>query len=217
MSAIKLLFPLLFAAALASPAAAPVSLFDGKSLAGWASLDGGKPGDGWEVVNGTIHRKAKGGDLYLDREIGDFDLSFEFKVSKTGNSGVKYRLAKYGKDELGPEYQILDDELHPDSLRGKTHRTGALYDLKAAADDKPYKPAGEWNSGRIVARGTHLEHWLNGVKVMEIDTDTPEWRDLKAKSKFKARDGFGENTRGRLHLQDHGDEVWFRNLMLTEP
>ena len=197
-------------------AAEPKPIFDGKTLDGWQSRDAATPPAGWTVTEGTIHRKGGGGDLYLARELGDFELRFEFKVASAGNSGIKYRLSPFGKDLLGPEYQILDDERHPDSLRGTSHRTGALYDIKAAATDKAYKAAGEWNTGRIVSRGTRMEHWLNDVKVLEIDTASPEWRELKGKSKFKARAGYGENARGRLLLQDHGDEVWFRNLMLIE-
>lgn len=210
------LLPLLLAAPLLAPAADPVSLFDGKTLAGWTNAAGGPPPEGWEAADGTLHRKAKGGDLYLARELGDFDLSFEFKISKGGNSGLKYKVAAYGKDLLGLEYQVLDDAGHPDSKVGAHHQTAAFYDIKPAAADKPVKPAGEWNTGRIVARGSQLEHWLNGVKVVEIDTASDEWKTLVGKSKFKNKTGFAQNARGRLFLQDHGNEVWFRNFQVKE-
>jgi hypothetical protein len=197
-------------------AAKPVELFDGKTLTGWTNKEGGAPGAGWQVTEGTLHRKAAGGDLYLAREVGDFDLSFEFKISANGNSGLKYRVAPFGKDLLGVEYQVLDDAGHPDSKVGAHRQTAAFYDIKPASADKPLKPAGEWNAGRIVAKGTKLEHWLNGVKVVEMDTASEEWKTLIAKSKFKNKPGFGQNARGKIFLQDHGNEVWFRNLMLTE-
>ena len=207
---------LLLSLAAFAQAADPVSLFDGKTLAGWSNAAGGPPTEGWEAADGTLHRKAKGGDLYLGRELGDFDLTFEFKISKGGNSGLKYKVAAYGKDLLGLEYQVLDDAGHPDAKVGAHRQTAAFYDIKPAAADKPVKPAGEWNTGRIVAKGSQLEHWLNGVKVVEIDTASEEWKTLVGKSKFKNKAGFGQNARGRLFLQDHGNEVWFRNFLLKE-
>jgi hypothetical protein len=201
---------------LAARAAEPISLFDGQSLAGWTNAAGGPPGAGWVVQEGAIHRQAAGGDLYWSREVGDFDFRFEFKIAPKGNSGVKYRVATIGKEILGPEYQVLDDAGHPDAKVGPTRQTASFYDIKAPSADKPTRPAGEWNEGRIVAKGTRLEHWLNGVKVAELDTASDEWKALKAKSKFRNKAGFGESPRGRLFLQDHGDKVWYRRLQLTE-
>jgi hypothetical protein len=123
---------------------------------------------------------------------------------------VKYRFRK----GLGLEYQVLDDDKHRDG-KNPTHRTASLYDLLAAPDDKPVKPVGEWNKGKIVANGTKLEHWLNGVKVMEIDQASDDWKARFEKSKYKKAKDFGKGA-GHIHLQDHGDEVWFRNIRVRE-
>lgn len=192
------------------------SLFDGKSLAGWTSAAGGEPGKGWKVEEGTIHRAAAGGDLISEKEYQDFELEFEWKISAKGNSGVKYRVHKAsGGGWLGPEYQVLDDAGHPN---GKIEDTTAasLYEVVPAAKDKALKPVGEWNQSRIVARGTTLEHWLNGKLAMKIDTAGKEWPELKKASKFAKREDFAGPAAGRLLLQDHGDAVWFRAIRIRE-
>lgn len=209
----------ILAALLAIPAMAAekewTPLFDGKSLAGWTSATGGEPGKGWTVVDGTIHRAAGGGDLLSAKEYQDFELEFEWKISAKGNSGVKYRVRKSPGGWLGPEYQVLDDAGHPN---GKIEDTTAasLYEVVPAAKDKELKPVGEWNRSRIVARGTTLEHWLNGKLAMKIDTAGKEWPELKKASKFAKRDDFAGPATGRLLLQDHGDPVWFRAIRIRE-
>lgn len=199
-----------------APAAAPAgarSLFDGKSLDGWTDKRGGAPGAGWSVEDGALHHTRGGGDIYYQEEFSDFELTFEWKVAARSNSGVKYRVTSFNGNLLGPEYQVLDDTGHPN---GKVPRTsaGALYEL--FAPDPQAKPAGvapgEWQQSRIVARGNHLEHWLNGKLVVSVDTGSPAWQAAIAASKFKAVPGFALNPKGRIMLQDHGDEVWFRKL-----
>lgn len=209
----------IFAGLLATSAMAEerawISLFDGKTLDGWTSPTGGKPGAGWKVEDGCIHREAKGGDLISEQEYGDFELEFEWKISSKGNSGVKYRLRKSPGGWLGPEYQVLDDAGHPN---GKVEDTTAasLYEVVPAAKDKVLKPVGEWNRSRVVARGTVLEHWLNDRLALKIDTAGKEWPDLKKASKFAKVEDFAGPAAGHLLLQDHGDKVWFRAIRIRE-
>lgn len=189
------------------------SLFDGKSLAGWTSANGGKPGDGWKIEDGCIHRAGKSGDIVSEKEYKDFEFEFEWKISAKGNSGVKYRVQKSPGGWLGPEYQVLDDAGHPNGKVADT-TAASLYEIAPAAKDKDLKPAGEWNISKIVAKGTVLEHWLNGKLAMRIDTTSEEWAKLKKDSKFAKMEGFAGPAAGHLLLQDHGDEVWFRNLRI---
>lgn len=182
-------------------------LFDGKTLAGWTHTNGKPVSKGWKVEDGAIHRGAeRGGDIITEKEYENFVMEFEWKISEGGNSGVKYR----AHGSLGLEYQVLDDSKHADA-KNPTHQSASLYDLLAAPADKPVKPVGEWNKGRIVAEGTRLEHWLNGVKVVSIDQSGDDWKARFAKSKYKKNKGFGFGP-GRILLQDHGNQVWFRNL-----
>ena len=183
-----------------------ISLFNGKDLKGWTAPDGSNP-KGWDVADGAIHRAEKGTNLHSVENFLNFELEFEWKVAKGVNSGLKYRF----HDGVGPEYQVLDDA-------NATHETkplgqaAALYVIKEDTGKK-VNPTGEWNQARIVAKGNHIEHWLNGVKVVEIEIDTEEWKTRKAASKFKDRVGFG-TFEGPIHLQDHGGEAWFRNLRI---
>lgn len=170
-------------------------------------------GSGWVIdEEGSIHLPAgvKGGTLATKAKFFDFELKFEWKISEGGNSGVFYRSAN-GKS---PEYQILDDENH---VRGQweVSRAGALYDLFGRSDDQCYKPAGEWNTGKIVAQGNHLQHWLNGVRVIDVEVDSSEWKERFKKSKFKNPDTFGK-MEGTIWLQDHGGEVWYRNIKVRK-
>ena len=201
----------LFSAATLQSADGP----EGKPVTEWVQADGSAPAAGWEFKDGVIHRQAKAGDIYSAKEYADFTLDWDWKISVGGNSGVKYRVMKYDDAMLGPEYQMLDDAKHADGLL-PTHRTAAIYDLFPAADDKPVKPVGEWNQSRIVVKGSKFEHWLNGIKVAECDTSSPAWDAAFAKSKFKSRANWAKNPKGRIMLQDHGDEVWFRNVRITE-
>lgn len=198
-------------------------LFDGKTLDGWVTRDGEPVTKGWTVEDGCIVRATHGGgDIYTAESYEDFDLSFEWKVTAGVNSGVKYRVREYDGQRLGPEYQIIDES----TAKAKPgSETGSLYALYETSADRVLHPPGEWNHARIIARGTHLEHWLNGVKLLEADTDSEDWARRLAKSKFATRTGFGTGA-GPIMLTDHApsagrgakeDKVWFRNLTLRGP
>jgi len=193
-----------------------IPLFDGTSLSGWTDTSGKAPSEGWEVVDGAIHRKAlRAGNLITDRQFDNFDLRFEWKVNKGGNSGLKYRTFPVPKKGLyGCEYQILDDDNHPNGKKDTT-RCGALYDLYAPDEgQKVLRPLGEYNASRVMAQGTRIEHWLNGRKILEIDTASDEWKDRIAKSKFRSFKEFAAEKPGPILLQDHNNEIWFRNIAI---
>lgn len=193
-------------------------LFDGKTFQGWTMLNGKPVKDGWEIVDGAIHLKESDrstGHIVTDRDIGDFDLSFEWKISRGGNSGLKYRVREYGGRTLGLEYQIIDDSLHRDALT-PNHRTGALYDLYETLELKFINPPGEFNLTRIVVRCNRVQHWLNGRLILSATIGSPEWKARLAKSKFANVPDFSLNVAGKLMLTDHGDEVWYRNFQIYE-
>jgi hypothetical protein len=152
----------------------------------------------------------------------DFELVFEWRVTPGANSGVKYNVSEElslaraaNHAALGFEYQVLDDERHPDNEIA-SHRAGSLYDVIAPGPSKRLRPVGEWNSARIILRGNHGEHWLNGMKVVEFDLGTPRLDSLLAASKYRPIPGFAERRRGHIVLQDHGDEVYFRSVKIRE-
>ncbi|GAB5561748.1 MAG: hypothetical protein SynsKO_33950 [Synoicihabitans sp.] len=193
-------------------------LLAGDSLEQWVS--GQRDAEGkrleigelWTLENGVLsldrEREGRGGFIVTKKFYGDFEMRFEFKISPDGNSGVKYRTNEKG---LGLEYQILDDELNRDN-KNPTHRAASLYELKAAPDSKILHPAGEsWNTGRIVARGNHIEHWLNGERVVTIEFGSADWNERFQQSKYRDIAGFAASP-GPLLLQDHRDSVSFRNV-----
>ncbi len=209
-------------------------LFDGTSFHGWRGLGyKGIPAHHWTIVDGMIRKVPNhdvprqadgqprvGGDLMTNSTYGDFEVAFDWKVTPGANSGVKYNVSeelseKYSPNHaaLGFEYQVLDDDRHPDG-KLPNHRAAALYDLVAPNADKRLNPVGEWNSSRIVFVGPHGEHWLNGKKVVEFDLGTPAFDSLLAKSKYHKIPGFAERRRGHIVLQDHGDEVYYRNIKI---
>jgi len=196
-----------------------VSLFDGRTLSGWVLEDGKSAADGWAVEDGALCRKSRAGSIITRQQYLDFELEFEWKIAAGGNSGVKYRLHRIGEGSwLGPEYQILDDTLSKDAQSAATS-TAALYLLKEPGPEKSVRPAGEFNQARIVARGTILEHWLNGRKVLTMDTSSAEWRQMLAAAKYSrspgAQDWFARHA-GPIMLQDHGSPVWFRSIRIRE-
>jgi hypothetical protein len=193
------------------------SLFDGKTLAGWRSFKSEAPPAGWTVKDGVLSRTGKGGDLMTVREYGSFDLELDYKIAVGGNSGIMYRVVTQGDAPYwsGPEYQILDNERHPDAKNGPDRFAGANYDLIAPSASVS-KPAGEWNTARIVVRGNKVEHFLNGTKVVEYEFGSPEWTKLVGESKFKQWPIYGKAASGHIVLQDHGDLVEFRNIRIKE-
>ncbi len=221
----------------AEEAAGWVLLFDGSSLAGWRGLGRDHVPDGhWRVEDGTIRKVAsgdvptaadgqplEGGDLMTETVFGDFDLRLEWKVSPGANSGIKYNVSEEMSTSsppqyaaLGFEYQILDDERHPDAASGPNRTAAALYDLVAPSDSKALRPVGEFNEARVVLRGNHGEHWLNGQLVLEYEIGSSRFDSLLAASKYQPIVGFAERRVGHIVLQDHGDDVWFRNIRIRE-
>jgi hypothetical protein len=191
-------------------------LFDGFSTSGWHTY--AKPGNvnGWEVVDGMLVRTTGGGDLVTDRQFDSFELELEWKLKSAGNSGIFYWA--HEASELiyhnAPEYQILDNVGHRDGLSPLT-ATGSLYGLYPSPVDL-VRPVGEWNQSRIVTRGGRVEHWLNGVRVVDVNFDSDEMKAKIAASKFSAWPTFGKTRRGYIGLQDHGDSVWYRNIYIRE-
>jgi hypothetical protein len=196
-------------------------LFDGKDTSAWRSY--GKdtfPSSGWTVEpDGSLRVRAgsKAGDLVTRQGYGDFELELEFKVAEGANSGILYRAPELpGKPAYWNafEYQILDDAKHEDG-RIPSHRVATLYDLFATVGAAA-RPVGEWNTARIVAEGPRLEHWLNGKLVVVADLRSEDYKQRLAASKFATWEGYGAHARGHIALQDHGDDVWFRNIRLRE-
>lgn len=207
-----------FAAAIPGRAGEPPPLFDGQTLEGWTTLEGGPVTRGWEVVDGAIHlveSEERVGHLITAREFGNFVLSFEFRIAPQGNSGLKYRVRDFGGSILGCEYQIYDDD-HPTHPVEPKNSTGALYDLYEPMGERLLHPAGEYNTAKIVVLDDVIEHWLNGRRIVRAVVGSPEWRSRIAASKFHDDPGFGENRFGRIMLTDHGSEVWYRNFEFTE-
>ncbi len=190
-------------------------LFDGRTLAGWERYGAPNAPMGWTVQNGSIAWAANGaGDLATREEFGDFELSYDWKISEGGNSGVMFRVTGQGDApwHSGMEMQVLDDSRHSDG-KLPTHRAGAAYDLVAPPDGVA-KPVGEWNHANISCKGSKIELHLNGTLTASFDLATEEGKSLIAKSKFKDMPFFAKATKGKIVLQDHGDPVWFRNLKI---
>ena len=206
-------------------------LFDGKTNHGWVgAYKDHFPEKGWQISDGVLKvlssegkEAANGGDIVTREKFSAFDLSFDFKLTPGANSGVKYFVTLVENNQgsaIGLEYQVLDDSLHPDAKLGKEgNRTlASLYDLiKAQKTSRFIHQPGGWNTGRIVVYpNNHVEHYLNGVKVLEYDRGSPAYRDLVAISKYKVWGHFGEAPKGHILLQDHGYEVNFRSIKIRE-
>jgi len=186
-------------------------LFASGDFSSWTDLNGDPVARGWSIEKGVVHRSGQlPGDIITRRHYKNFELRFNWKISVAGNSGVKYRT----KGKLGLEYQILDDAEHHDRTN-PTHRAGSLYEICAAPNDKPLKAPGEWNHSRILVNGNTIQHWLNGQQVVEIEYGSNDWKQRFQKSKYNKHIGFGSWT-GPILLQDHNDEVWYRNVQIRE-
>lgn len=192
-------------------------LFDGKNTDQWQDYKGGPVGKAWKIEDGTLTMAEKGGGNVATKEMySDFDFRFEWKISPGGNSGIIF-LSRKGDGApymSGPEYQILDDSKHRDGGNPKTS-AGSLYAL-IAAQGKTLKPVGDWNTGRIVKDGDNLQHWVNGKKVVETTIGDDKWNAMVAGSKFKNWEQFGKTKKGHIVLQDHNDQVWYRNLKIKD-
>lgn len=204
-------------------------LWDGKSTEGWrgAKLDH-FPTKGWSIESGVlrVHKSggaesSNGGDIVTTRPYKNFILKVDFKITEGANSGIKYfvdtNLNKGQGSAIGCEFQILDDKKHPDAKMGvKGNRTlGSLYDLIPAPENKPYR-SGDFNTAVVIVNGSYVQHWLNGVKIIEYERNNQMWGALVNFSKYKNWQNFGNAEEGLILLQDHGDEVWFRNIKIKE-
>ena len=196
-----------------------VLLFDGKTFNGWKSVNGKSlPEADWKIENGAlvVNPNDKMVDLITEGEFSDFELSLDFKIAEGANSGIKYFILP--GTSLGCEFQILDDERHPDAKMGKdgNRLQGGLYDLIRPIATKKDKPVGEWNNMRIISKGSHVEHWLNGNKVVAYERGSDAFKALVAESKYKNDKMFATPTQSPILLQDHGDVVSFRNIKIKK-
>ncbi len=193
-------------------------LFDGESTEGWKFYKG-LENDSWEVSEGTLHCKpfddaSKRSDIMTVEQYENFELAFDWKISAQGNSGVMFRVAEDHDQpyQTGPEYQVIDDEGYPGDLTD-LQLTAGSYDMYTP-DEKNVNPVGEWNSSKIVATGNLIEHWLNDKKVLSYEIGSEDWKSRKEKSKWKEFASYGMVKKGHIDFQDHGNEVWFKSIMI---
>lgn len=192
-------------------------LFDGKSLAGWHNFKKtGKPVQGWSISDDALVRSGAGGDLTTDATFANYELKVDWRVEPGANSGIIYGVSEADPNrypwETGPEMQVLDNAEHPD---GRNPLTSAGSDYALYAPDRDVtRPVGFYNEARIIVRGDHVEHWLNGTKLLEYTWGGDEWQRLVKNSKFGGMPRYGTVRDGHIVLQDHGDRVWFRNVKI---
>jgi len=204
-------------------------LWDGKTTEGWRGARLNTfPTQGWKIDNGVLKvmkadggESTNGGDIVTIKKYRNFELQVDFQITEGANSGIKYfvdtELNQGAGSSIGCEFQILDDRKHPDAKQGVNgnRQLGSLYDLIAAPANKPFRP-GFFNRARIVVNGSKVEHYLNDIKIIEYERGTQQWRALVAYSKYNVWPNFGEAEEGHILLQDHGDEVWFKNIKIRE-
>jgi len=196
-------------------------LFNSKNLDGWRFFKN-KENNSWEVAaDGTLHCKPfdgneKRANLITIDQFENFELNWEWKISAQGNSGVMFRVTEEFDEPYlsGPEYQLLDDIGYPGKIED-WQKTAADYGMYTAPDAKP-KPVGEWNSSKIIANGNHVEYWLNATKVVEYEIGSEDWKKRKTTSKWNEAIGYGAAKKGHICLQDHGGEVWFKNIYIAK-
>lgn len=203
-----------------------VLLFNGKTTEGWHTYGQDTIGSAWKVVDGALYldvtekedwQAMGGGDIVTEGSYDNFHLKLEWKISENGNSGIMFLVnedpANYQYPwQTGPEMQILDNNGHPDS-KIVTHRAGDLYDLIASTEET-VKAVGEWNQAAIIVENNHLDFYLNGTNIVSVPLWGETWKSLISNSKFSEMSGFGTYQQGRISLQDHGDDVWFRNIKI---
>jgi hypothetical protein len=199
-------------------------VFDGRGLTGWHGYNGKKT-DSWKVEDCALKTVGTEGnygsdlraDIATDKEYKDFELAIDWKATKGGNSGLMYGVVEDPKYEAawktGPEYQFIDDVGFPQKLEA-WQKAGANYAMHLPNDQKSLKPVGEWNQTRIVVKGNHVEHWLNGKKILEFERWNDEWQKLRDSGKWKDAPDYGKFATGRIVLQDHGSVFWFRNVKI---
>jgi 3-keto-disaccharide hydrolase len=198
----------------AERAAGWVLLFDGRSTSGWRGFRQATIPDGWKVIDGALTREAAGGDVITAEPFGNFELALEWRIAEGGNSGIMYRVSEGAAATFlsGPEMQVLDNARHPDGQSPLTS-AGACYAVYAPSRDVT-RAAGEWNQARVVASGSHIEHWLNGVKVVEYELGSDDWLRRVEASPYRDAPEYGRAVTGHIALQDHGDRVAFRSIKI---
>lgn len=202
-----------------------ILLFDGKTTDGWRGYNSdGFPATGWIIedgaltcIGGRVERNERGGTIIYDQKFLNFHLKLDWKIEEAGNSGIFYLVREIPGTavwQTGPEYQLLDNERHPDALRGvdDNRKAASLYDILPAVPQNA-NPAGEWNSAEIIVNNSHVVHRQNGVDVVMFQLGTPLWDEMVEKSKFNV-ELFGKFIEGYIGLQDHGDDIWFRNIKI---
>lgn len=201
-------------------------LFDGETTNGWHTYGQDTIGDAWKIVDGALYldvtekedwQAMGGGDIVTDEVYENFHLKLEWKISENGNSGIMFLVHEDPENyqypwQTGPEMQILDNNGHPDA-KIVTHRAGDLYDLIASTEET-VKAVGEWNQAAIIVENNHLDFYLNGTNIVSVPLWGETWKSLISNSKFSEMSGFGTFKQGRISLQDHGDDVWFRNIKI---
>lgn len=203
-----------------------LSLFDGKTLNGWHGYnkDAGEPVKNWTIIDSALvclgaAPDAHGGDLVTNLNYENFELSWDWKIDKGSNSGVMYHVVEDPKYmapyETGPEYQIIDDIGFPQKLE-TWQMAGADYAMTVPNSKKKLQPVGEWNSSKIVFNKGHVEHWLNGEKIVEFEAWTEEWNKMKTEGKWKDYPDYGSAKTGKIALQDHGQKAYYKNIIIKE-
>ena len=189
-------------------------LFDGNSTNGWRGFRQPRLPDGWKAVDGTLTRAGAGGDIVSVDEFGDFELTLEWKLEANGNSGIFYRVTEDDPVmwHMAPELQLIDNGYNKEKLKPAQY-AGANYDLHPPSRDAT-KPIGTWNETRLLVKGSHVEHWMNGVKVVDYELWSDDWQRRVSESKFKDFPQYARARRGHIGLQDHGDQVAFRNVKI---
>jgi hypothetical protein len=204
-----------------------ISLFDGETFNGWEMYGPEPITEHWEIDNGTIACNKEAGEsnvgffrsIMTTRDFGNFELELEYKIAKGGNSGIFYHVVEsdsFGHDYMtGPEYQVLDDEFSRSESEAYK-MVASNYSMHAPAETKKPNPYMQWNKVKIVYNDGHVEHWLNGEKVLEFEEGNEAWLETKAKSKWANTPSYAASKTGRISLQNHGDAVWYRNIRVRE-